>query len=307
MKGYRMERSIPQRLNLFLASLFIALHLYVYYFLPLFGLDGAGYTPAALLVLTALLTPQFWSLIHDAGHGVLFKNRKINNLFGRVMSILFGSNFKLLQFGHTVHHGFNRSEVDRTDIFDKTTQAIPANLFYYAKITFALYLGEVLMPLLFLLPKAMITWLAGKLYLNQSPRHTRVYEQITGTLLTARNLRTIRIDAVILVAHFSLLFTLYSGSLELLALFFPVRGFMVSFLDNIYHYGTPKDIDYSYNLKLPAPLSAMLLHFNYHRVHHIYPNVPWNQLPQVFEEKGLKFDKEYGKALFNQLRGPVYS
>lgn len=301
-----MHRSIPQRLNLFLSLSLIALHLYAFYLLPL-SHPGEVTLLGGFLVLTALLTPQLWALTHDAGHGVLFKNRRVNNLFGRIMSLLFGSNFKLLQFGHNVHHGFNRTEVDRTDLFPKESGLLSANLTYYGKIFFALYIGELLMPFLFLLPKALISRLAGMIFLNKSDEHKKVYDQLHATVLTAKNLRTVRIDTLILALHFALLTQLFAGHLYLLGLFVLVRGFMVSFFDNIYHYGTPRDVDYSYNLRLPDPLSHFLLHFNYHQVHHAYPNVSWYNLPKVFEEKTFEFDKRYGKALFNQLRGPIYT
>ncbi len=299
-----MQRSIPQALNLFLVSLLISLHLFSFYFLPLqAGSDER--VIAGFLILTALLTPQFWALIHDAGHGVLFKNRRLNNLFGRGMSILFGSNFKLLQFGHNVHHGFNRTEVDRTDLFPKSSGFFAANLNYFATIFFALYLGELLMPFLFLMPKALISKIAGRIFLDKTPHHARVYEQFHATLLSPKNLRTVRIDTLLLGLHVLLLTQLFSGALYLLGIFLLVRGFMVSFLDNIYHYGTPKDVDYSYNLRLPPLAARLLLNFNYHQVHHAYPNVSWYDLPRIFHEQEFRFDKHYGRALFNQLRGAI--
>ena len=300
-----MHRSIPQKLNLFLTLSLILLHVTAFYYLPLTYAQNSELL-GGMLVLAALLTPQFWALIHDAGHGVLFKNRRINNLFGRGMSLLFGSNFKLLQFGHNVHHGFNRTEVDRTDLLPESSGFLSANVTYYSKIFFTLYLGEILMPFLFLLPKPLISRIAGIIFLNKSADHQKVYEQLHATVLTGKNLRTIRIDTLILLVHFILLANLFAGQLYLLGLFVLVRGFMVSFLDNIYHYGTPKDVDYSYNLQLPVPLARFLLNFNFHQVHHAYPNVSWYDLPKVFEAKRFEFDKRYGKALFNQLRGPIY-
>lgn len=300
-----MHRSIPQKLNFFLALSLLSLHLFAFYFLPLIFPHNSTLT-GGFLLLAALLTPQLWALTHDAGHGVLFKNRRLNNLFGRMMSIAFGSNFKLLQFGHNVHHGFNRTEVDRTDLFPKSSGFLSANLSYYAKIFFALYLGELLMPFLFLLPRSVISRLAGLILLNKSPDHTKVYEQLHTTVLSDKNLRTVRIDTLILTAHFFLLANLFAEHLYLLGIFVLVRGFMVSFFDNIYHYGTAENIDYSYNLRLPAVISRLLLNFNYHQVHHAYPNVSWYNLPNVFETKRFEFDKQYGKALLNQLRGPIY-
>lgn len=299
-----MYRDIPQKLNLALMLFFVSLHLFIFYAAPLSGATDAPYF-LYILLLTALLTPQMWALIHDSGHLVLFKERRLNNLAGRLMSILFGSNFKLLQFGHNVHHGFNRTEVDRTDIFSKKTPRVFAGLFYYSKIFFGLYIGELLMPLLFLLPKPLIAKIGALFLLGKSELHQKVYDQFTGSLLAGKNLRIIRFDTVILLAHFAAVITLFGASWYLLAAFFGVRAFMVSFLDNVYHYATPKDKDHSYNLALSPFASRLLLNFNYHQVHHNYPNISWINLPELFNDNALHFDKRYPAALVAQLKGPI--
>lgn len=301
-----MDRSIPQRLNFILASVLVGLHVYTFYFQPYFFPQNENRL-ALLLLVTALLTPQYWALIHDAGHLALFKNRRLNNLFGRMMSILFGSNFKLLQFGHNLHHTFNRTEIDRTDLFEKgSISPLWAHIVYYAKIFFGLYLGEVLLPFLFLLPRRLIQMIAATLFERRSPRYNRVYLRIRQSLLTPDALRTIRIDTLLLTLHFGTLLFLYHDALYLLGGFFLLRAFMVSFFDNIYHYATPKESDDSYNLFLPALFSRLLLNFNYHQVHHAHPSVPWIHLPGLFRQEDFRFDKGYTSALAAQVKGPIW-
>ena len=54
------------------------------------------------------------------------------------------------------------------------------------------------------------------------------------------------------------------------------RGFLISFLDNVYHYETPvSDVFYAKNLRLAAPLAKLLLNFNFHGIHHVNPAIPW--------------------------------
>ena len=82
--------------------------------------------------------------------------------------------------------------------------------------------------------------------------------------------------------------------------------FLISFMDNVYHYGTRLHATVSgHNLRLPRILSTFVLNFNLHRVHHLSPKVPWTQLPAVFAERSEKFDRGFFSAAINQLYGPI--
>jgi fatty acid desaturase len=84
------------------------------------------------------------------------------------------------------------------------------------------------------------------------------------------------------------------------------RGFLISFLDNVYHYETTVgDIFYAKNLRLAPLLSKLLLHFNLHGVHHVNPAVPWIHLPKAFHAGTRQFQGGYFAASARQLRGPI--
>src|ERR1041384_5511342 len=84
------------------------------------------------------------------------------------------------------------------------------------------------------------------------------------------------------------------------------RAFFISFLDNVYHYGTPLNrASSSYNLRLPKFLSSLILNFNLHGVHHVYPYLPWTRLPEFLVRQGAFYDQGYFTAAARQLRGPV--
>ncbi len=56
---------------------------------------------------------------------------------------------------------------------------------------------------------------------------------------------------------------------------------------------------------MPRPLEALYLNFNYHRVHHYDPRIPWTALPSAFRASGESFDTPLPSAAFAQLRGPL--
>jgi fatty acid desaturase len=86
----------------------------------------------------------------------------------------------------------------------------------------------------------------------------------------------------------------------------------------IYHYHTTIGDHARFNvraLRQHTFLSWLLLNFNQHASHHMYPNIPWHELPEkkqelpeVFKEKNQVSDS-YLSAVLNQLKGPtvVYS
>jgi len=85
-----------------------------------------------------------------------------------------------------------------------------------------------------------------------------------------------------------------------------MRMFLISFMDNVYHYGSTLNITASgHNLRLPRVLSVLILNFNFHRVHHRNPAVPWPKLPELFAEHADSFDRGLLTAAVNQLGGPI--
>ena len=85
-----------------------------------------------------------------------------------------------------------------------------------------------------------------------------------------------------------------------------LRTFLISFMDNVYHYRTPLHVTVSgHNFSLPWGFSRFLLNFNLHRVHHANPSVPWVKLPDLFAQQGETFDGGLLAAALDQLRGPI--
>ena len=119
-------------------------------------------------------------------------------------------------------------------------------------------------------------------------------------------LREIRIDGLWTMSWLALGFYCYGNNWPLLVMVLLARGFLISFLDNIYHYESPvSDVFYAKNLRLAEPLTTTLLNFNLHGVHHINPAIPWIHLPQAFEAQAGKFAGGYFAAAMRQLHGPI--
>ncbi len=284
--------------NIPVAATLISLNIAVYL--------GFLYNPLIILAASLLIIP-YWAILHEAVHSVFNKNKTVNDLFGRIMGIIFGSPFDFLKFGHLSHHKYNRSEIDRTEIFDPSKEnRFVKTVKYYFTIFAGLYLAEVLIPFLFLLPKRSVLFLIEKFSKNKARPFQKISEDIKRILLKKETLGRIRSDAFFIIILFSWAFYVSGENYLLLLLYLFLRGFIISFLDNIYHYGTNlSEITYSYNLYLHKLLSKFFLYFNYHRIHHKHPNAPWNQLPKLFKEDEEGFNERYFIQAVRQLKGPI--
>src|SRR5688500_16257003 len=70
-----------------------------------------------LAVAFALLMVSVYAVIHEAEHGILFRNPRLNTLGGVVTSAFFPGPFHLLRQGHIGHHLGNRSDDEAFDLW----------------------------------------------------------------------------------------------------------------------------------------------------------------------------------------------
>ena len=125
-------------------------------------------------------------------------------------------------------------------------------------------------------------------------------------LVLAAGFAALRIDTAAILLLFTLAFYTYGENGWMLAGALLLRGFFVSFFDNLYHYGTPTgERRYALYPETPAWLQTFLLSFNLHYMHHRYPGVPWNRLRALVEADGRVPDMGYLTALLRQLHGPI--
>jgi len=292
---------IPLTLNLCLASFHTAINLYQFLILPLWLLPGNPAWGWTLLPLAFLNNP-YWSLIHEAIHDLFHPARKVNAFLGRLMAIFFGAPFRILRLSHLLHHKLNRLPVEGTEYYDKTKKSKAAAApGYYFQILLGLYLAEVLSALYFFLPRSWLKSFKERFLAPQS---------VSGILmqnwLGVEALREIRFDGLLTLALLSISFYCYGEHWPLLLAVLAARGFLISFLDNVYHYETPVgDVFYARNLRLGGALERLLLHFNLHGIHHLNPAIPWIELPKAFRAQAGKFEGGYFNAVLRQLRGPI--
>lgn len=290
-------------LNALLCLVFVGIGVWTLWLLPAIVLP---HLPAAAwsLVLVVLLTTTWWSLIHEAIHGLLFAERPLNNTAGRLLCILFSLPFQPVAFGHLFHHRRNRSELDRSEMYARGTAWLQAALSYYFRLLGGLFLGEFALCFLAWLPRRrLMAWASGRFDKAGMATEGKLLQ---STILTPAALRSIRLDSACVLLVLGSAFWLYGSHGWMLLLTLLGRGLLISLMDNAYHYATSlTELRYALNLRLPRFLSAVILNFNLHRVHHQHPATPWNHLATLFHGAQDRYDGSYLDLTLRQLRGPI--
>ncbi|MFO1432861.1 MAG: fatty acid desaturase [Candidatus Competibacteraceae bacterium] len=301
MKTLAATLENTRRMNLVLTAVFLAVQGLQLVLLPIWLLPGSP-TWGWLLLLPVLLSNSWWAFIHEAIHGVLFPGKSANRLAGRVNAILFGAPFELLRRGHLLHHAASRTERERSEVYvPGRDHRLLFAIGYYLRLFGGLYCLEVVGGLVLLLPCALLHALACRL-----GNEHNVIESLAGRILEPITLRAARLDVTLVLGVYALAFALYGEYAWMLALSLLGRGFLISAVDNVFHYGTPLDQPrYAHNLALPDWASRLIFHFNLHGAHHQRPGLAWWQLPDYHCKRGLGFQGKWLPALLAQLKGPI--
>ncbi|MGE5305600.1 MAG: fatty acid desaturase family protein [Alphaproteobacteria bacterium] len=295
------ENFIPGRINIGLALLYTALNVGQFFVLPAFVFQNDLRWAWALLPI-ALLNNPYWSLLHEAIHDLFHPDSRINLLFGRTLSVMFGSPFCILRLSHLLHHKLNRTPIEGTEFYQRgKVSVVSAAAGYYFQILGGLYLVEFLSPLLFFLPRAWLRKFAAR-----GIKPNTVSAILMRSWTQDQPLHEIRTDGLLIGVWFGTALYCYGRNWPLLVAIVAARGLLISFLDNVYHYRTPVgDIFYAKNLWLPRPGATILLNFNLHGIHHRHPAVSWRGLPLLFREQAEIYEGNYFAASVRQLCGPV--
>ena len=295
--------SIPEAFNFSLAGLHIFLNLFQLFILPLYLLPKSLWW-GVLLIPIAFANNPLWALLHEAIHDLFNSSARINLVVGRLLAIFFGSPFHVLRLTHLSHHKFNRSPTEKgTEIYDPAeVSKTKASFRYFFYIFCGLYLLEVFSTCIFFLPRTIFGRMRQRLV-----DHGDIQEKWLAEKFSEKKIvRDIRIDGVAIFLVLALSAFCFGKHWMVLLGLLMVRTFLISFMDNVYHYRTPLHATVSgHNLSLPRGFSRFLLHFNFHRVHHANPSIPWSKLPHAFAQQGQKFDCGLLTAALNQLRGPI--
>lgn len=293
---------IPKTLNLTLASVLMLAIMGQLLLLPLLARNGgwpAWVMPTLIVAMIPLNTP-LWSLIHEAIHRNMHPERTSNEAWGRVMAVIFGASFHLLRFGHLMHHQYNRHW--ESEIYRPPQKKWLVTCNHYFKMSGGIYWTEVLLTfLLAITPSRLTQKIAHFAFADEHQRAA-----ITRLIQNPSQMARLRFDCAMIALLYGTSFAVYGAAWPLLLLLLGGRAFMISFMDNAYHYNTPPDNSVAaWELQAPHWLARMILNFNFHLTHHKNAHLPWNALAQAHGAQGHAFDDSLWRAMLAQCQGPI--
>jgi fatty acid desaturase len=95
----------------------------------------AGWQVAALAAAFAILGNSIYAVIHEAEHGLLHPNRRINDWLGAGLALLFPAPYHLIRQGHLGHHRRNRTDDEAFDCYFDEDRPWLKRLIFYGIIT----------------------------------------------------------------------------------------------------------------------------------------------------------------------------
>lgn len=229
-------------------------------------------------VLLAIGFTQSFVILHEAGHRTLFRNRRLNDMVGVLSGVCALIPYATWQPVHNRHHRYTGWQ----DL-DATTESLtPRTLSGFEK-------AAVNVAWRFWLPLFSIIY--------RIQNYWRV-SRIAPFLPEKANQRQLRLMVVLqLVVYGGLIWSF--GFTQLLVLFGPGLVLSLMFQDLLIlsqHTGMPTNLSHGHHVdpfppskqeeftrsvRLPPWLSWLLLHFDAHELHHLYPAVPGYRLRQI--------------------------
>jgi fatty acid desaturase len=273
------------------------------------------YTALYLPVVLAqgLTLQRIYIVAHEAAHKKIAPlNPKLNDRVGQFVLLPMLVPLHIYRKLHYFHHGFNRRdhETSALDVFVSPwpvtlpIKVICYVLWYLAVFAGGFFIHSLVSIVIFLfLPTAQAQKISPA-FKNWNNRDRAIaWAQFLGCL----------------ALHIAVA-ALFGPQVWAFALFYPMIAFawIWSLLVYIFHYDTTIGLNTRYNVRAIRQhwfFSWLLMNFNQHATHHMYPNIPWyelpekaQELPRPFAERNQNADSLW-RAVLNQLKGPtvVYS
>lgn len=259
---------------------------------------GAGTLALALLWVASHTSSWVWlmvaavsfsyvnntifSLLHEATHGILHPDARVNTWMGRLAAAFFPTAFSLQRSFHLTHHRNNRTELEQFDYLRPTDNRFLKLAQWYSILT-GLY--WVFLPvgciIYFFCPRIFrLRILRGK---ESTVAQQTSADAYLGSVDDASGV-TIRLEilltAIIQVTVFLALDLTVVGWISCYAAF-AVNWSSLQYAD---HAWSPLDVrNGAWNLRVNPFVRMLFLNYHDHLAHHQHPTVPWIHLPKLVD------------------------
>ncbi len=206
------------------------------------------------------------NMMHEALHGLLFKNPSLNRWVGFLCGVPGLVSVSAYRYAHLLHHAHARTEKDPDDIEASARKSMPLVLFYYLFLVVGIYLY---------IPNVAVNGLRA------ASRQVR---------------RNVTIEYTLMLGLFGIAFWIFPVAAVLKVWLYPILiAAQISNVRGLAEHGltTGGNVFTATRTVLSNKfVSFMMCNLNYHLEHHLFPGVPWYNLPKIYS----LLQEEYRRA-----------
>jgi fatty acid desaturase len=291
-------------------GLFVGLALLAWQLGALLAQSKAYLIPYAFVLLAqGLLLQRIYVVAHESVHRKLAPDSlPTNDLGGRLVLLPMLVPLRVYRKIHAFHHGYNRRDLHTSALdvivspfpLTRLVRAVCYGIWFLGVFAGGLFLHSLVSVVLFL-------FLPIKTARRVSPAFDK---------WTPRDRAIAWAEFLACVAFHAMVAVVFGRSVWLYALGLPLLMFawVWSLLIYVFHYDTTVGEATRYNVRVirsHAFFRWLLCNFNEHVTHHMYPNLPWYELPARKVELPAPYAERNPtrtsllRSILSQLRGPT--
>jgi fatty acid desaturase len=231
------------------------------------------------------------TLMHEGIHGTLFRRRRLDRWAGFVLGVPALFSFTAYKVAHLAHHHHTRTPRDPDDFFNVSSNRLVRSLVFYAWLAAGMFAYLLHVPL-------------GALGLASRRERRAIlteYALMAGGIATAF-LAGARLGRPDLLLH------VWLASLPLAVVFGNVRSWAEHALTRPGH-----PLTHTRTVTSNRLVSFLMCNLNYHLEHHLFPGVPWYNLPRLhalladeYRRAGAFVHRSYLGFLWEAARAGVH-
>ncbi|MCB1049929.1 MAG: fatty acid desaturase [Acidobacteria bacterium] len=241
-----------------------------------------------------LINNTQFSLLHEAVHGTLHPNRKINDWLGRWLAAFFPTGFSLQRTFHLGHHQRNRSPVEQFDYIRPGESAWLKRAQWYCILTGIYWLFVVAGALTYLIWPGFFQ--SRFFHASQSAQQTSASAMFSA--LSQQKAWRLRLEILYsFTFQISIYWLLGLNPISVLAPYgcFALFWSSLQYADHAFSPLDPRSG--AWNLRTSGWVRLLYLNYHHHRSHHQHPEISWFHLPKLggFSKEDPSFWQIYAR------------
>ncbi len=234
-------------------------------------------------ILGVLMVANFgntlFALLHESVHRVLSANKMLNETFGLLAGAFFPTGLTFQRICHLGHHLRNRTDHEMFDMYYKEDSKLLKYAQFYSILSGVYWLSVSFGWAIYLLCPWVFRLLKSD---NASIKHTGA-AMLHPFINHPKKLR-IRMELVFVIAFQFVLFKTLDLAFWPTFTAYWIFGMYWGSLQYADHAWSERDIQTgAWNLKVNPLTRLIFLNYHHHRVHHMYPRMPWHELPKYVD------------------------